>query len=75
VQKCIAKIADRAGVSAVALEIEITEAGDVEDIEANVDGSGCFRKATKKGLAVEGWKDGAATVKILVPTGEDTVAP
>jgi hypothetical protein len=75
VQKCIAKIADRAGVSAVALEIEITEAGDVEDIEANVDGSGCFRKATKKGLAVEGWKDGAATVKILVPTGEDTLAP
>jgi hypothetical protein len=75
VQKCVAKIADRAGVSAVALEIAITEVGDVESVEANVEGSGCFRKATKKGLAVEGWTDGAATVKILVPTGEDTVAP
>ena len=75
VKKCIAKIADRAGVSAVALEIAITEAGVVETVEANVEGSSCFRKATKKGLAIEGWEDGAATVKILVPTGEDTVAP
>jgi hypothetical protein len=75
VGKCIAKIADRADVSALALEIEVTEAGVVEAIEANVEGSDCFRKATKKGLAIEGWKDGAATVKILVPTGEDTVPP
>ena len=75
VKKCIAKIADRAGVSALALEIEITEAGDVERIEANVEGSDCFRKATKKGLAVEGWNNGAATVKILLPTEKDTVAP
>jgi len=75
VKKCIAKIAKRADVSALALEIEITEAGDVDTIEANAEGSGCFRKATKKGLAIEGWQDGAATVKILVPTGEDTVPP
>jgi hypothetical protein len=75
VQKCIAKIADRAGVSAVALEIGITEAGDIDAIEANVDGSSCFRKATKKGLAIEGWKDGTKTVKILVATGGDTVPP
>jgi hypothetical protein len=75
VNKCVAKIADRAGVSALALEVEISEAGDIASIEANAEGSGCFRKATKKGLAVEGWKDGAATVKILVPTREDTVAP
>ena len=71
----MAKIADRAGVSALALEIAITEEGVVDAIEANVEGSGCFRKAIKKGLAIEGWKDGAATVKILVPTGGDTVAP
>ena len=74
-KKCIAKLADRAGVSALALEIQIAEAGAVEAIAANVEGSDCFRKAVKKGLAVEGWKDGAATVKILVPTGEDTVPP
>ena len=75
VKKCVAKIADRAGVSALALEIEITEAGDVESVEANAEGSGCFRKATKKGLAIEGWKGGAATVKILVPIQDDTVPP
>ena len=75
VRKCIAKIADRAALSALALEIAITAEGDVEDIGANAEGASCFRKAIKKGLAVEGWEDGAVTVKILVPTGEDTLAP
>jgi len=74
-KKCIAKLADRAGVSALALEIQVTEAGVVEAVEANVEGSNCFRKAIKKGLAIEGWDDGAGTVKILVPTREDTVPP
>jgi hypothetical protein len=75
VRKCIAKIADRADLSALALEIAITAKGDVEKIDANAEGARCFRKATRKGLAVDGWKDGAATVKILVPTGGDTVPP
>ena len=75
VRKCIAKTADIAGVSALALEIAISAEGDVEKIDANAGGASCFRKATKKGLAIEGWTEGAATVKILVPTGEDTLAP
>jgi hypothetical protein len=75
VRKCIGKIAEGAGLSALALEVAITPEGDVEHIAANADGARCFRKATKKGLAVDGWTDGAATVKILVPTGEDTLAP
>jgi len=75
VRKCLAKIADRAGVSAVALEIGITEAGAVKTIEANVEGSDCFEKATKKGLAIEDWNAGGATVKILVPIQDDRVAP
>jgi hypothetical protein len=53
----------------------VTESGAVESVEANAEGSGCFRKATKKGLAIEGWKGGAATVKILVPAESDTVPP
>jgi hypothetical protein len=75
VRKCIAKIADRAGLSALALEIAVSAPGDVTDIRANAEGPSCFRKPIKKGLAIEGWEEGAVTVNILVRTGEDTLPP
>ncbi len=75
VRKCLDKIADRADVSALGLEIEIDAEGDVTKIDATADGAGCFRKPVKKGIAIEGWNDGAVTVKLLVPTDSDTVRP
>jgi hypothetical protein len=75
VRKCIAKISERAGVEALGLEVEITAEGDVARIGATADGASCFDKPIKKGILIEGWKDGAITVKILVPASQDTVPP
>jgi hypothetical protein len=74
-RKCIDKIAARAEVRALGLEVAIAPGGRVTRVAATSDGAACFGKPVKKGIAVAGWEHGAATVTILVPTGGDTLPP
>jgi hypothetical protein len=67
-RRCIEKIADRAEVAALGLEVRIAADGRVEHIDATSAGARCFAKPVRRGMAIDGWSSGAVTVKILVPT-------